>query len=153
MIEIDVEKRLGSFTLEARFSAPSAGITALFGRSGAGKTTVVNMLAGLVRPDRGEIVVDGEVLFSSARGIDLPTRRRRLGYVFQEGRLFPHYSVHGNLAYGAPRRRRDLAISFAAVVKLLGLEALLERRPGDLSGGESSAWPSDARSWRSRAFF
>ncbi|HEX7970148.1 MAG TPA: molybdenum ABC transporter ATP-binding protein [Stellaceae bacterium] len=135
MIEVDVEKRLGSFTLAARFSAPSAGIVALFGRSGAGKTTLVNMLAGLTRPDRGRIAIGQEVLFSSEAGIDVPPERRRLGYVFQEGRLFPHYSVRGNLAYGR-RRSAAHAVGFDAVVALLGLETLLDRRPGDLSGGE-----------------
>jgi molybdate transport system ATP-binding protein len=135
MIEIEVEKRLGAFHLEARFAAPASGITALFGRSGAGKTTLVNMLAGLVRPDRGRIAVEGAVLFSSAEGVDLPPERRRLGYIFQEGRLFPHYSVRGNLAYGARRAERH-AVTFDAVVALLGLGPLLERRPGDLSGGE-----------------
>jgi molybdate transport system ATP-binding protein len=135
MIAVEVEKRLGAFTLDARFTAPSAGITALFGRSGAGKTTLVNMLAGLVKPDRGRIVIGDEVLFASAERIDLPVERRRLGYIFQEGRLFPHYSVRGNLLYGAPRQRHP-AITFDAVVALLGLEPLLERRPGDLSGGE-----------------
>jgi molybdate transport system ATP-binding protein len=136
MIEIDVEKRMGDFTLEARFAAPASGITALFGRSGAGKTTIVNMLAGLVRPDRGRIAVGGELLFSTADGIDIPPERRRLGYVFQEGRLFPHYSVRGNLTYGVPRAASHPVISFDAVVALLGLEPLLDRRPGDLSGGE-----------------
>ncbi len=134
MIEVEVEKRLGSFELAARFAAPDAGVTALFGRSGAGKTSIVNMLAGLLRPDRGRISVGGETLFSSADGVDLPPERRRLGYIFQEGRLFPHYSVRGNLTYGAGRH--DPAIGFDAVVALLGLGALLERRPGDLSGGE-----------------
>jgi molybdate transport system ATP-binding protein len=133
MIEVEVEKRLGAFHLDARFAAPVAGITALFGRSGAGKTTLVGMLAGLVRPDRGRIAVGGELLFSSERGIDLPPERRRLGYVFQEGRLFPHYSVRGNLLYGAPRHP---TIAFDAVVALLGLAPLLDRRPADLSGGE-----------------
>ena len=136
MIEIDVEKRLGDFHLEARFVAPGTGITALFGRSGAGKTTLVNLLAGLERPDRGRIAVCGEVLFSAEDGIDVPTEQRRLGYVFQEGRLFPHYSVRGNLTYGRRRRTRGTAVSVDAVVALLGLEALLDRRPGDLSGGE-----------------
>ena len=136
MIEIDVEKRLGAFLLDARFAAPATGITALFGRSGAGKTTLVNLLAGLVRPDRGRIAVGGEVLFSAEEGIDVPPERRRLGYVFQEGRLFPHYSVHGNLTYGRRRGTRGGAIGFDAVVALLGLGALLDRRPGDLSGGE-----------------
>jgi len=136
LIEIDVEKRLGAFLLDARFAAPATGITALFGRSGAGKTTLVNLLAGLVRPDRGRIAVGGEVLFSAEEGIDVPPERRRLGYVFQEGRLFPHYSVHGNLTYGRRRGTRGGAIGFDAVVALLGLGALLDRRPGDLSGGE-----------------
>jgi len=134
VIEVDVEKRLGGFALSVRFTAPAAGIIALFGRSGAGKTSIVNMLAGLLRPDRGRISVDGETLFSSVDRIDLPPERRRLGYVFQEGRLFPHYSVRGNLTYGAGRR--DPAVDFDAVVAMLGLGALLERRPSDLSGGE-----------------
>jgi molybdate transport system ATP-binding protein len=134
MIEVELQKRLGAFALEARFTAPASGVTALFGRSGSGKTSIVNMLAGLLRPDRGSIALEGEVLFSSAEGVDLPPERRRLGYVFQEGRLFPHYSVRGNLTYGA--RRDGSAIDFDAVVALLGLSALLERRPGDLSGGE-----------------
>jgi molybdate transport system ATP-binding protein len=134
MIEVELEKRLGAFAVEARFTAPAAGVTALFGRSGSGKTSIVNMIAGLLRPDRGRIALDGELLFSSERGIDLPPERRRLGYVFQEGRLFPHYSVRGNLTYGAGRG--GPAIDFDAVVALLGLSGLLERRPGDLSGGE-----------------
>jgi len=134
VIEVDVEKRLGGFALSVRFTAPAAGIIALFGRSGAGKTSIVNMLAGLLRPDRGRIAIDGETLFSSVDRIDLPPERRRLGYVFQEGRLFPHYSVRGNLTYGAGRR--DPAVDFDAVVAMLGLGALLERRPSDLSGGE-----------------
>jgi molybdate transport system ATP-binding protein len=134
MIEIEVEKQQGAFRLAAQLALPATGISALFGRSGAGKTTLVNMVAGLVRPDRGRIAVGGELLFSSERGIDLPPERRRLGYVFQEGRLFPHYSVRGNLLYGA--RRGAARIDFDAVVALLGLASLLERRPGDLSGGE-----------------
>jgi molybdate transport system ATP-binding protein len=136
MIEIDVEKCLGDFRLNARFAAPASGITALFGRSGAGKTTIVNMLAGLVRPDRGRIAIGGETLFSTEDGIDVPPERRRLGYVFQEGRLFPHYSVRGNLAYGVRRAVAHPTIGFDTVVALLGLGPLLDRRPGDLSGGE-----------------
>jgi molybdate transport system ATP-binding protein len=122
--------------LIARFAAPASGITALFGRSGAGKTTIVNMLAGLVRPDRGRIAIGGETLFSTEDGIDVPPERRRLGYVFQEGRLFPHYSVRGNLAYGVRRAVAHPTIGFDTVVALLGLGPLLDRRPGDLSGGE-----------------
>jgi molybdate transport system ATP-binding protein len=136
MIEIDVEKRLGAFTLAARFNTPAQGITALFGRSGSGKTTLVNMLAGLVRPDRGRIAIGGDVLFSSEDGIDLPPERRRLGYVFQEGRLFPHYSVRGNLTYGRRHGTARDAPGLDAIVALLGLEGLLDRRIGDLSGGE-----------------
>jgi molybdate transport system ATP-binding protein len=137
VIEVDVQKRLGAFELAAQFTAPSTGITALFGRSGAGKTTLVNALAGLIRPDRGRIAIDDEILFSAADGIDRPPERRRLGYVFQEGRLFPHYSVRGNLGYGMPRGQpRDPTLSFEAVVELLRLEPLLRRRPHDLSGGE-----------------
>ncbi|HEX3972012.1 MAG TPA: molybdenum ABC transporter ATP-binding protein [Stellaceae bacterium] len=109
-------------------------MTALFGRSGAGKTTLVNLLAGLERPDRGRIAVDGTVLFSAADGVDIPPERRRLGYVFQEGRLFPHYSVRGNLLYGA--KKDGTGPSFDAVIDLLGIKELLARRPADLSGGE-----------------
>jgi molybdate transport system ATP-binding protein len=134
LMEIAIEKRLGSFALDARLDAPDSGITALFGRSGVGKTTVINALAGLLKPDRGRIVIGGEALFDSARGIDLPPERRRLGYVFQEGRLFPHYSVRGNLLYGA--KPDGSGPSFDAVVDLLGIKDLLARRPGDLSGGE-----------------
>ncbi|HEY5209853.1 MAG TPA: molybdenum ABC transporter ATP-binding protein [Stellaceae bacterium] len=134
MIEVAVEKRLGDFQLDARFSAPANGIVALYGRSGTGKTTLVNTIAGLVRPDRGRIVIAGETLYSSAEGIDLPPRRRRVGYIFQEGRLFPHVSVRRNLIYGAGNGAG--AIQFDQIVALLGIGALLERRPGDLSGGE-----------------
>jgi molybdate transport system ATP-binding protein len=136
VIEVDVEKRVGAFQLAASFSAPDIGITALFGRSGAGKTMLVNTLAGLMRPDRGRIVLHGDVLFSTEHHIDLPPERRHLGYVFQEGRLFPHYSVRGNLTYGMPRGSGRPAIGFDAVVALLGLDKLLDRRPGHLSGGE-----------------
>jgi molybdate transport system ATP-binding protein len=136
MIEVDIDKRLGSFDLAARFTAPATGITALFGRSGSGKTSLVNALAGLVRPDRGRIVVGEHVLFDSAHKIDLPPEQRRLGYVFQEGRLFPHYSVRGNLLYGARRESAANGPSFDTVVALLGIGDLLERRPADLSGGE-----------------
>jgi len=135
-LEVDLAGRVGSFALEVGF-ASDGGVTALFGHSGAGKTTVVGMIGGLVRPQRGRVVVGGRVLFDAARGIDLPPHRRRLGHVFQEGRLFPHLSVRRNLLYGrwfagAPRDPRR----FAEVVELLGLGRLLERRPRTLSGGE-----------------
>ena len=137
MLEIAVQKRLGDFTTDMRFSCPASGITAVFGRSGAGKTTLINMLAGLLRPDSGSISVAGTLLFDAARGVDLPVERRRLGYVFQEGRLFPHLSVRGNLVYGLKRTPRgERRIELDQIVALLGLEALLERRPAQLSGGE-----------------
>ncbi|WP_334194477.1 molybdenum ABC transporter ATP-binding protein [Pararhodobacter sp.] len=135
-VSIRVTHRQGDFLLDAAFEAPS-GITVLFGRSGSGKTTLVNAVAGLLRPQAGRIAVGDRVLFDSAAGVFLPTHRRRLGYVFQEGRLFPHLSVRQNLLYGrwfAPKgaRREELG----RVAEMLGIGALLERRPGDLSGGE-----------------
>jgi molybdate transport system ATP-binding protein len=138
LIEIAIQKRLGSFTLDARLEAPDSGVTALFGRSGMGKTSVINALAGLLRPDRGRIVVGGTTLFDSEHRINLPPEKRRLGYVFQEARLFPHYSVRGNLLYGAKSDgAKDRAgPSLDAVVDLLGIKDLLARRPADLSGGE-----------------
>ncbi|MGC2519987.1 MAG: ATP-binding cassette domain-containing protein, partial [Burkholderiales bacterium] len=97
-LTVDIEHRLGAFRLRTAFEA-GAGVTALFGRSGAGKTSVVNAIAGILRPDRGRIAIDGDAVFDSGRGIDVPTPRRRVGYVFQEGRLFPHLSVRQNLRY------------------------------------------------------
>jgi len=136
MLTVDVEKRLGDFFLSARFQTAS-GVTALFGPSGAGKTTLVNMISGLVAPDRGRIAIDETVLFDSAERIDLPPHGRRIGYVFQEGRLFPHLSVRHNLDYG--RRMHGLAPDAAQmgrIVSLLDIGNLLDRRPGKLSGGE-----------------
>ena len=135
-LTVDVEHQLGAFRLKSAFEA-GEGVTALFGRSGAGKTSVVNAIAGILRPDRGCIAFEGEVLFDSERGIDVPTPRRRVGYVFQEGRLFPHLNVRQNLRYArlfSPHARRS--DRFGHVVELLGLAQLLDRRPGNLSGGE-----------------
>jgi len=137
MLELAVRKRLGDFSIDVNIDCETSGIVAFFGRSGAGKTSLVNMLAGLLRPDAGRIAVDGQVLFDAGQGVDLPPERRRLGYVFQEGRLFPHLSVRGNLIYGlrrAPAAERHT--EFDQIVDLLGLEGLVERRPHDLSGGE-----------------
>ncbi|MEO8315230.1 MAG: molybdenum ABC transporter ATP-binding protein [Pseudomonadota bacterium] len=133
MLQVNLKLQRGAFRLDANFSAPVPGVTALFGRSGCGKTTVVNLLAGLLRRGEGQLSLDDEVWFDSARGIDVPAERRGIGYVFQDARLFPHYSVRGNLLYGAPRGKSGV---FDEVVGLLGLEALLPRRPGALSGGE-----------------
>jgi molybdate transport system ATP-binding protein len=136
MLAVDIEKWLGDFFLSARFETGS-GVTAVFGPSGAGKTTLVNTISGLVAPDRGRIAIDDSVLFDSAARINLPPHRRRIGYVFQEGRLFPHLSVAHNLDYG--RRMCGLprdAAQLARIVGLLDIGGLLERRPGKLSGGE-----------------
>jgi molybdate transport system ATP-binding protein len=136
MLTVDVDKQLGEFSLQASFAVES-GATALFGASGAGKTSLINMVAGLMRPDRGRIVLHGETLFDDAARVDVPAWRRRIGYVFQEGRLFPHLSVRRNLDYG--RWMSGLAADpagFAHVIELLDIGSLLERRPGKLSGGE-----------------
>ena len=136
MLAVDVEKRLGDFALGAKFQT-SGGATALFGQSGSGKTTIVNMIAGLVRPDRGRIVLDSDVLFDSAARIDVPAHRRRIGYVFQEGRLFPHLTVAQKLEYGRwmGKLAREPA-DMERIVALLDIGHLLSRRPGRLSGGE-----------------
>jgi molybdate transport system ATP-binding protein len=136
MLEVDVRFARGDFHLEAKFVA-DAPIVALFGRSGSGKTTLVNAIAGLVRPQQGRIVIDGRVLFDSQARIDLAPESRRVGYIFQEGLLFPHLSVRANLHYGerlTPAAERF--VDRARVVSLLGLEALMDRRPTTLSGGE-----------------
>jgi molybdate transport system ATP-binding protein len=136
VLTVDVGKQLGTFTLSVRFQA-AGGATALFGPSGAGKTSVVNMIAGLLTPDRGAIALDDTVLFDAAKRIDVPPYRRRIGYVFQEGRLFPHLSVRRNLDYGRRMGRRPrVAAEFARVAALLDIEHLLDRRPRLLSGGE-----------------
>jgi molybdate transport system ATP-binding protein len=133
---VDIEKKVGDFTLRAAFETKGT-VTALFGRSGAGKTTLVNAIAGLVRPNRGRIVLDGQVLVDAEQNIHVPAHRRGVGYVFQEGRLFPHLSVRGNLLYG--RRfasTPDRWGSLDQIAELLGILGLLARRPADLSGGE-----------------
>ena len=135
-IEVDVEKRLGAFALKASFASDSA-ITSLFGRSGCGKSSALNLVAGLLRPDRGRVVAGGRVLFDSDSGVDLPPERRRVGYVFQDGLLLPHLSVRQNLLYGrffTPPAERWAGID--RIVALLDLAPLLERRPHRLSGGE-----------------
>lgn len=137
MIEIDVAlRRSAEFQLSVRFSAPERGVTSLFGRSGCGKTTLIQMVAGAVRPQSGRITVGGETFFDAARRIDLPMEKRRVGYVFQEARLFPHMSVETNLRYGERRAAGEKPIGFAAVVEMLGIGHLLKRRPHTLSGGE-----------------
>lgn len=135
-LTVAIEQRQGAFQLDAQFEC-GAGVTALFGRSGAGKTSLINAIAGLIKPQRGRIVFDGETLFDSARGVHVRAGRRRFGYVFQEGRLFPHLTVRQNLTY-AHWFKHDLPMGaeFAHIVELLGIGGLLQRRPAQLSGGE-----------------
>ncbi|HVW69438.1 MAG TPA: ATP-binding cassette domain-containing protein [Steroidobacteraceae bacterium] len=156
MLQVQARKRLDGFVLQAEFSAPTPGTVALFGRSGCGKTTLVNLISGLLAPDEGRIQLDDTVLTDTRAGISIPAERRRIGYMFQDARLFPHLSVLGNLRYGEKRAARrnawaarrgaksdtgrplDLgdSIGFDGVVELLGLGQLLSRRPHQLSGGE-----------------
>ena len=132
MLKLNVSKTLGDFRLDAAFTA-DLGVTAVFGPSGSGKTSVAHMLAGLLTPEQGRIEVAGRVLFDRDAGIDLPPEDRGLGYVFQDGRLFPHLTVGRNLLFGQRRKNRPL---FDEVVGLLGLDSLLARHPKNLSGGE-----------------
>ncbi|MGN1288723.1 MAG: molybdenum ABC transporter ATP-binding protein [Bradyrhizobium sp.] len=136
MLRVDITKQLGDFSLAASFTSEGR-VTGLFGASGSGKTSLINTIAGLLRPDRGSIVIDGETVDDTAAGIHVPTWRRRIGYVFQDARLFPHLDIRQNLDYG--RRMNGLTEDPAQhkrVVDLLDIGALLDRRPGKLSGGE-----------------
>lgn len=136
-MEINVTRKQGDFLVDATFEGPKSGVTALFGPSGAGKTSLINMVAGLMCPDAGRIYVNGLCLFDSQRRINLPPEKRRIGYVFQDGRLLPHLSVRANLTYGMHLTPTDSRfITFDAVVELLGIGHLLSRRPAKLSGGE-----------------
>ena len=137
MLEVSVVKQLGAFRLDATLTAPTPGVIALFGRSGSGKSTLTNVIAGLLAPDGGAVTLDGETLTDVSRGLAVPVEQRRIGYVFQDARLFPHLSVAANLRYGERRRRSAPAvIAFEEVVTLLGLVRLLEQKPWQLSGGE-----------------
>ena len=137
MLEVSVLKQLAGFRLDATFTAPTPGVIALFGRSGSGKSTLTNVISGLLAPDAGAVSLDGELLTDARRGISVPVERRRIGYVFQDARLFPHLSAAGNLRYGERRRRAaPTLIAFDEVVALLGLARLLPQKPWQLSGGE-----------------
>ncbi|MAF49753.1 MAG: molybdenum ABC transporter ATP-binding protein [Rhodospirillales bacterium] len=133
MLRMDVRHQAGEFSLEAAFEAPAGSITAIFGQSGAGKTTLINLIAGLSSPAEGQIVCGGVTLFNSENGVNVPPERRRIGYVFQEGRLFPHMDVRRNLAYGY---KEGSMLAFEQITELLDLGSLLARRPDTLSGGE-----------------
>jgi molybdate transport system ATP-binding protein len=136
MISVDVGLHLGTFKLDVAF-ATDGGIIALFGRSGSGKSLTLNLIAGLARPDRGRISIDGRVLVDTSAHIFIPKHRRRVGFVFQEAHLFPHFSVRHNLLFGrwfSPRRGRRF--DPGSVIATLGIGRLLDRAPGNLSGGE-----------------
>ena len=133
---VEVRQQLGDFSLDAAFTSEH-GVTALFGRSGSGKTSLVRVIAGLARPNAGRVVLDGDVLLDTARGIFVPRHRRRFGYVFQDARIFPHMTVRQNLGYGRWFSSNAGATGDTArIVDLLGIAALLDRRPAHLSGGE-----------------
>ena len=137
-LSVRIDKRLGTFHLLAAFEA-EAGVTAVFGASGSGKSTLLAAIAGAIRPDRGQIVAEGRVLFDSEAGTNLAMEDRAVGWVFQDARLFPHLSVEANLRYGqarARRRGRPQTLDLAEVAEVLEIGPLLSRRPRDLSGGE-----------------
>lgn len=135
MLQVSIQKQLEAFALQVSFVLASHGITVLWGASGSGKTTLLQCLAGLLRPDAGRIACREAVWFDAERGVCLAPERRRLGYVFQDVRLFPHLSVRSNMLFGR-RFRGPSGVSFEDVVALLGLGRLLYRTPSDLSGGE-----------------
>jgi molybdate transport system ATP-binding protein len=137
MLKATLLKRRDGFTLRAQLEAPTPGVVALFGRSGSGKTTLVNLISGLLEPDEGRVQLGETVLTDTRAGISVPVERRRIGYVFQDPRLFPHLTVSGNLRYGHKRAAAAPQVTvFDEVVALLGLDSLLQRRPHQLSGGE-----------------
>ncbi|NEG61638.1 molybdenum ABC transporter ATP-binding protein ModC [Pantoea agglomerans] len=133
MLSLNFMQQQGDHVLEVDLQIPAKGITAIFGVSGAGKTSLINAISGLTQPQRGRIQLHDRLLFDAEQKIALPPEKRRIGYVFQDARLFPHYRVRGNLQYGmAPKMKAQ----FDSLVSLLGLEALLPRFPLSLSGGE-----------------
>lgn len=133
MLELNFSQTLGNHCLTINETLPANGITAIFGVSGAGKTSLINAISGLTRPQKGRIVLVGRVLNDAEKDICLTPEKRRVGYVFQDARLFPHYKVRGNLRYGMSKSMVD---QFDMLVALLGIEPLLDRLPGSLSGGE-----------------
>lgn len=136
-MDIAIQRQQGNCLIDVAFHSDAEGITALFGPSGAGKSSVVNMVAGLQRPDSGKISIQGHCLFDSTTGVNLPPEKRNIGYVFQEGCLFPHLSVKANLLYGRHRRNHSgKSTDFTKVIEVLGIGHLLSRKPYTLSGGE-----------------
>lgn len=136
-LRIDVDHTLGAFRLSVAVAIDD-GLALLTGPSGAGKTSLLNIIAGMTRPDRGVVAIDDDVLVDTARRIWQPAHVRRIGYMFQTPRLFPHLDVRANLLYGAPAAPvRDHAPAFDDIVKMLALGDLLKRAPAKLSGGEA----------------
>lgn len=133
MLELNFSQTLGTHCVSLNETLPASGITAIFGVSGSGKTSLINAISGLTRPQKGRIVLNGRVLNDTENHICLTPEKRRIGYVFQDARLFPHYKVRGNLRYGMAK---SMAYQFDKLVALLGIEPLLDRLPGGLSGGE-----------------
>jgi len=138
VLEVELTHRFGDFELSAAFSLEARGLVAVFGPSGSGKTSLINFIAGLLRPQHGRIVFNGKVLCDTRAGIHAPPYRRHIGYVFQDSLLFPHLSVRNNLIYGNPGDEAGNSISFERVVEVLGIGDLLARQPHTLSGGERS---------------
>jgi molybdate transport system ATP-binding protein len=136
MLSVAVKKRRGSFSLDACFELPTPGVVALFGRSGCGKSTLINVIAGLLDADAGRVALNDTVLLDTERRLSLPPERRRIGYVFQDARLFPHLSVASNLKYGEARAPAHHYVTLDAVADLLDLGSLMNRRTHQLSGGE-----------------
>jgi molybdate transport system ATP-binding protein len=136
MLRVVAKKRRGAFLLDAKFELPTPGVVALFGRSGCGKTTLVNVIAGLALADSGYVALDDNVLLDTDAGINVPPERRRIGYVFQDARLFPHIGVEANLRYALKRAAVPPFVGVDRVVALLDLEPLMGRRTHELSGGE-----------------
>jgi molybdate transport system ATP-binding protein len=136
MLKVSVKKQRGAFMLDAQFESPTPGVVALFGRSGCGKTTLVNVIAGLLPADAGHVALDDTLLLDTQRRVDISTEQRRLGYVFQDARLFPHLNVAANLNYAQSRALGPAFVTLEQVVELLALEPLLQRRTHQLSGGE-----------------
>ena len=137
MLEVDISGQIGTLDVRAKFNGQFGHITALLGASGAGKSTIINMVAGLLKPRTGFIKLDQEIFFDSERQINLPPEERRVGYVFQDNRLFPHMNVQSNLRYGQKlAHKTSQYIEEAEIIDLLNLEKLLARKPHNLSGGE-----------------
>jgi molybdate transport system ATP-binding protein len=136
-IDIDVRTQRAAFLLDARFHVEGAGVTALYGPSGAGKSSIVNIVAGLLKPNSGTVAINGHTVLDTRANVDVPARRRRVGYVFQDARLFPHMSVENNLLFGWRRaQKKSSARDISAIVEMLGIARLRRRSPKGLSGGE-----------------